>query len=207
MIQAAVFDNGIVGLHPCYRSNDKISYQFLRLDGSEQVDLEPYDLLIVPNGTDQVAVHRLRKSIYAFLDAGKTLFCFDGWFTNWVPGNQWVMDNSKKTIDTRYRIDTDRYGLFEGIRLDSFIFSNGISGWWACGYIDAAPEADRLLVDTWDRPIVVWDEVSTPGRMLLTASGPLGDSSYATTDDPDSLSDLARFYHRVLDHCFSPTTA
>ncbi len=207
MIQAVVFDNGIVGLQPCYISNDKVHYHFLPLDGSVEIDLSPYDLLIVPNGSDQVAVYRLRKAIHAFLAAGKTLFCFDGWFTDWVPGNQWVMDNSKKTIDVRYRIQTDRYDLFKGIPLDSFTFSNGISGWWACGYIEAAANADCLLVDTWGRPIIVWDEASTPGRMLLTASGPLGDSNYATTDDPDSLSDLARFYHRVLDQCFSPETA
>ncbi|MCB0637448.1 MAG: hypothetical protein KDC54_12555 [Lewinella sp.] len=202
MIRAAVFDNGVVGLRPCYVDNDRIRYAFLPLDGGTEVDLAGYDLLIVPNGTDQVAVHRLREPIRAFLAQGKTLFCFDGWFTDWVPGNQWVMDNSRKTIDVRYRIGEDRYGFFDGIALDSFVFSNGISGWWACGYIEPAPGAEVLLADTWDRAVMVWDEVSTPGRMLLTASGPLGDSSYATTDDPNSLGDLARFYHQVLDHCF-----
>ncbi|MDX1666919.1 MAG: hypothetical protein R3350_06810 [Saprospiraceae bacterium] len=199
MIRAAVIDNGIVGLKQCFLSSDKVDYNFLEVSEHFAPDLSPYDLLVVPNGSDQIALHRQREPIRNFLDAGKTLFCFDGWFTDWVPGNQWVMDNSKKTIDIRYTINRDRYQLFEGIDLDAFNFSNGISGWWACGYIQAAPNADVVLEDTWQRPIVVLDETTTPGRMLLTASAPLGDDSYATTDDPKSLNDLALFYHRLLD--------
>lgn len=197
MIHAAVVSNEIVGLADCFVANDRIRYEFLAL-GTQTYDFRSYDLLIVPNGSDQIALGRLKPAITDYLATGKTLFCFDGWFTDWVPGNQWVMDNSRKTIDIRYRVRTDRYGLFEGVNLDAFNFSNGISGWWACGYIRAAEAADVLLEDTWQRPIVVLDEVSSPGRLFLTASGPLGDFSYATTDDDRSIGELGRFYRRLV---------
>lgn len=202
MIKAIVVDNGIVGLRPCFQSNEKIQYDWALLDGKNQADFSAYDLLIVPNGSDQVALSRMCGAIHTFLEAGKTLFCFDGWFLDWLPGNQWLMDNSKKTIDIRYYIQADPYRFFEGVDLNAFIFSNGISGWWACGYIDAAPGATVILQDTWQRPIMVLDEVTTKGKMFLTASGPLGDSSYATTDDGASMDHLARLYHRVLDRLF-----
>lgn len=198
MIRAALVSNEIVGLHDCFQANDRITYDFLPL-GEQTYDFRSYDLLIVPNGSDQIALGRLQPAIQAYLNTGRTLFCFDGWFTDWVPGNQWVMDNRRKTIDVRYRVKTDRYGLFEGINLDAFNFSNGISGWWACGYIRAAERADIVLEDTWQRPIIVLDEHSSPGRLFLTASGPLGDFSYATTDDDRSIAELGRFYQRLLE--------
>lgn len=199
MIKAAVISNQIVGLEKYFQSNPKVTYQFLPVDGKTDYDFRPYDLLIVPNGTDQVAVGRLKNRISQFLDAGKTLFCFDGWFTDWVPGNQWRMDQEHKSIDIRYAVKSDRHGLFDGIPVADFTFNHGISGWWACGYIDAAPQADVVLEDTWGRAIIVLDETSTPGTMLLTASGPLGDSSYGLTDDEDTYASLAKFYHNLLD--------
>ncbi len=199
MIKAAVIDNGIVGLRDCFKNNAKVQYYYLEVSAGKIPDFSGYDLLVVPNGTDQVAMLRNREAVEAFLNAGKMAFCFDGWFTGWVPGNQWVMDNSKKTIDVRYFIKEDRYGLFDGVELDAFIWSNGISGWWSCGYIEAAPEADVVLQDTWQRPVMVLDQKSTPGTLFLTASGPLGDNTYATTDDPASMDSLARFYHNLID--------
>lgn len=198
MIQAAVIDNGIVGLDLYFQSNDRAQYHFIEVGELLPTDFSDYDLLIVPNGTDQVAMLRMKETIQSFLNQGKTLFCFDGWFTDWMPGNRWLMDNSKKTIDIRYHIKQDRYDLFSDVNVNSFIFSNGISGWWACGYIEPAPETEVVLADTWGRAIMILDEQSTPGKIFATASGPLGDSSYATTDDEASLNDLAKFYHNLL---------
>jgi hypothetical protein len=108
------------------------------------------------------------------------------------------MDNTKKSIDLRYRLKSDRYGLFENVNLDSFIFSHGISGWWSCGYIDAAAQADVIVEDTWKRPIIVLDEKSTNGLIFLTASGPLADNAGQTTDDANSTSDMAQLYQNVI---------
>lgn len=202
MIQAAVIDNGIVGLDLYFQSNDRVQYNFLEISEQLPTDFSEYDLLVVPNGTDQVAMLRMKKAVQTFLNQGKTLFCFDGWFTDWLPGNRWLMDNSKKTMDIRYAIKDDSYDLFENVAVDSFTFSNGISGWWACGYIEPAPEAEVVLEDTWGRAMMILDEKSTPGKIFATASGPLGDSSYATTDDDTTLSDLGKFYQNLLKKLF-----
>ncbi len=198
MIQAAVISNGIQGIDRYFMSSDRITYNILTIDGNFDPDLELYDLLIVPNGCDHIAMAKIKDKVRSFLDKGKSLFCMDGWFTDWVPGNQWVMDNSKKSIDVRYTLKTDTYNLFENVNLDSFMFSHGISGWWSCGYIDAAPQADVIVEDTWNRPIVVLDEKTTNGLMILTASGPLGDSAGQATDDENSMNDLAMLYQNAL---------
>lgn len=126
------------------------------------------DLLVVPNGSDHVALWRARDAVRAHLDLGGGLFVEDGWFTDWVPNNRWVHDNTYPTRDVRYSVHNDRHGLFTGINLDAFNVQDGISGWWACGFIEPSATADVVLVDTWNRPVVVVD-----GAMFLTASGPL----------------------------------
>lgn len=183
MLSALIISNNIVGLTDYYVSNDLVTYTIAYVSGDFNPDLDPYDVLVVPNGSDHVAMFRIKDKVRAFLDAGKAVVCSDGWFTNWVPGNQWVMDNTKRTIDTRYALKTDRHTLFDGIDINDLIYSHGMTGWWACGYIDAAPGADIVLEDTWQRPVVVLDEVTTPGMLFLTASGPLADVTYAGKRD------------------------
>ena len=197
MLNALIISNNITGLTDYYVSNDLIHYDVAQVAKAFDPDLTPYDVLVVPNGSDHVAMLKIKDKVRAFLDAGKAVICSDGWFTDWIPGNQWVMDNTKRTMDTRYVIKTDTYALFDGIDIDELTFSHGMSGWWACGYIDAAPDADVVVEDTWQRPIVVLDEVSTNGIIFLTASGPLADVTYSGKQDV-ALVKLYRNFLRML---------
>lgn len=197
MLHALLISNGLVGLDNYYVSNELVHYTTCLITRDFAPDLLTYDLLVVPNGSDHVAMLKIKNQVRAFLDAGKALVCCDGFFTAWVPGNQWRMDNSRRTLDVRYTPSPDRHGLLQGLDLDELNFSHGMSGWWSCGYIEAAPGTDVLLADTWQRPIVVLDEVSTAGRMLLTASGPLADVTYAGQAD-SALVGLYRNFIRAL---------
>lgn len=198
MIKAIIISNGTDGLKNYFVSNDKAQYDFVEIDEHFDPELNAYDLLIVPNGSDHIAMFKIKEKVAKFLDQGKALFCFDGWFTSWIPKNQWVMSNEKKTIDTRYNIKTDRYGIFNNIDLNKLTFQHNISGWWACGYIEASAHADVIIEDTWKRPIIVLDEKTTNGIIIMTASGPLGDSGPILEKDETS-STLAMLYQNMLD--------
>ena len=203
-LKALLVSNGIEGLNKLYVSNDVIHYDLVEIDANFKPDLSPYDVLIAPNGTDHVAFYRIKESVKQFLDNGGTLLCCDGWFTNWIPNNRWIMDNSKRTMDVRYRLKDDPFDVARYFNVEDLNFSNGISGWWACGYIEPAPNASVLIEDTWGRPLVVIDDSSTNGLMILTASGPAADLSYATTDDDKAykaISDLfGAFIHLIHQH-------
>ena len=199
MIHATVVSNGIQGLERSFRSNATVQYTFVETGAHFDLDLAGTDLLIVPNGSDHVAMLKVKTSVRAFLDTGGMLFCFDGWFTDWVPANQWVHSNEKKTRDIRYFVGEDRYGLFEDVELDHLQFNHGISGWWACGYIEAAAGAEVVLHDTWNRPMIVLDETSTNGLMILTASGPLGDAGIDVSEAPDATPNgLTTLYRNLI---------
>jgi len=199
MIRAAVISSGVEGIESYFLSNAKVNYEVVEVTKNFNPDFSDIDLLIVPNGSDHIAMSKIKDKIRKFLDQGKSLFCFDGWFTDWIPGNQWVMSNEKKTIDIRYNIKTDKYNLFDGVDLNELIFYHGISGWWACGYIENAKNADVILEDTWHRPIIVLDENTTNGTILLTASAPLGDKEAIPVDNEASCSALSKLYHNILD--------
>lgn len=205
-LKALVISSHIVGQEDTFLSNERVSYTWAPVERDFAPDLTDYDLLIVPNGSDQIAMYKIRAQVQQFLASGKALACFDGWFTDWIPGHRWVMDNSKKTIELRYFLKDDAAGLFEGVNLDHLIFSNGISGWWACGYIEPHPQARVVLEDTWQRPIIVLDEASSPGTIFLTASGPLADKTYATTDDQRAEAGVARLYQNFIDFLIQKKT-
>lgn len=193
MLKALVISNGI-GAEAAYPDIDVIHFETVTIGPDFSPDLTSYDLLIVPNGSDHVALHRIKDRIRAFLDAGKTVCCFCGWFTDWVPGHRWIHDNTHRTRDVRHLSGDDPHGLLKGVHVPGLDQNaHGIYGWWACGYIEPAPGADVLVHDTWGRALVLADTRSTPGFLFLTASGPIGDYSRYGDAGP-----LGRLYQNLL---------
>lgn len=197
-VKAAVVSNGIEGLEKYFVSSDLVQYTFLEITKDFSPDLDLYHLLIVPNGSDHIAMHKIKDKVLTFLNNGNALFCFDGWFTNWLPNNQWIMNTALKSIDQRYTVQSDQHNLLENVTIDDLIFNNNISGWWSCGYIEAAQEAEIILQDTWNRPIVVFDEKSTKGTIFMTSSGPLGDIGITTKTNTYLNNSLAQLYQNTL---------
>lgn len=204
MLTVVVVHNGIHELELMFQPTEAATYTFVPTGPGfpERLaaGLANADALLVPNGSDHVAMLDAKNVVREFLDAGKAVLCFDGWFTAWIPGNHWQMDNSRRTIEVRYQIGTDPHNLLDGVNIDELIFNHGISGWWACGYITPAANADVLLTDTWGRAMVVLDEATTPGRMILTSSGPLADFSY----DGNNAHAIARLFRNFLAYLSQP---
>ncbi|CAM2009106.1 hypothetical protein [Acanthopleuribacter pedis] len=195
-LRVAYIDNGIEGLAKAFQNREEPFYTPLTVTRDFNPDLTDTDVLVVPNGSDHIAMAKIADRVADFVAAGGALFCFDGWFTDWVPGYRWVADPDTPTAEVRYRLGEDPAGLFDQINLDDFIFMEGISGWWACGSIQATHNQPMptLLHDSWRRAVAVWDTQTTPGLLFLTASGPLGE--YGLDQGPGS---LARLYHNALD--------
>jgi len=192
-LNALVIDNGL-GAEKAYRDTDVVRFTTARTGPGFDPRLEDYELLVVPNGCDHVAMHRIRDKVRDFLHAGKALFCFDGWVTDWIPGHRWRHENSKPTRELRHIAGDDSLGLLRGVHVPAMDENaHGIIGWWYCGYIEPAPQAEVLIRDPFGRAVVVADDRSTPGFIFLTASGPLGDYG-------DGASPHARLYHNLLDY-------
>lgn len=180
-LHALIIDNGIGG-DRTFPDRPDLVFDRAVTGPDFAPDLSRYELLVVPNGCDHLAMYGVRDQVRAMLDAGKAVFCFCGWFTDWIPGNRWIHDNKYPTRDMRYFAANDPHGLLEGFDLASLDCNEqGISGWWACGSIETANEDSVLVRDTWGRAVIVADGSTTPGFLFLTASGPVGDFPQSTS--------------------------
>lgn len=194
MVRTLVIANG-TGSEEAFPDREGFQIDVVQVGPRFQPDLTDYSLLIVPNGADHVAMFRIRDSVRAFLDRGGSLFCFCGWFLDWIPGHRWVHDNTHPTREMRHHAGEDPQGLLQGVDLTQLDHNrHGISGWWACGYIEPAKGANVLIRDPWGRALVVADDSTTPGFLFLTASGPLGDYSRYGERGP-----LLRLYENAMD--------
>ncbi|MEO7530059.1 MAG: hypothetical protein ABIS69_01570 [Sediminibacterium sp.] len=178
MIQAMVINTGARGVKHSYLSTPDIEFTHIYIAKDFDVNLDGYDLLFLPNGSDHLALYTIRHRISDFLAKGGMLFNFSGWFMNYIPGSQWVMSTDIKSIDVRYYANTDRYGLLKDVAIDQLIYRNGISGWWACGYIETNPNADIVLKDTLGRGIIILDEHTTNGTIVCVSGGPVTDKKF-----------------------------
>ena len=196
LLQGVMVSNG-TGREKGYVNGPLVDFRVAEVGPDFTLDLDGADVLLVPNGCDSIALHKVRGSIRAFLDRGGTLICCDGWVTPWVPGNEWVMDNQYRTIDVRYTSRSDKQGVLDGVDIDALTFRDGISGWWACGYIKPAEGAEIVLEDSWGRAVVVVDDASTLGTIVMTASGPVGPWGGYADDSPSDVA-INRLYRNFV---------
>ena len=173
ILKAAVFYSGVYSSKESFVNNEFVQYDFLPVSAAFDPDIDQYDLVITGNPTDHIAMLKIKDKIARFLEGGKALFCFSGWYTNYIPGNKWVMDRDIKTIDTDYIAGSDPHELLKGVQIEELVKQNGIAGWWACGHIEASKSANVILSDILGRGIVVLDEKTTRGTVALTSGGPL----------------------------------
>lgn len=195
ILSIAVVDNGIHGLHRYFVDSPSRRYRFEPI-GPDWSPSFAEDVVLVPNGSDHLSLYRARHSIDAVLNRGGAVLCFCGCYLPWLPGTTWRHDNTRPNREVRYHVVDDPLDLMAGIdpqRLSTD--SNGISGGWACGELVTAHPQSVVLADTWDRAVLIADTRSTPGCIIATASGPLGDSS----PSPASAGDGAhRLYRNII---------
>lgn len=194
-MKALVIDNG-TGAAAAYPDREGLTFDVARTGPDFAPVLDACDLLVVPNGADHVAMHAIRDDVRRFLARGGALFCFCGWFLDWIPGHRWVHDNSHPTREMRHFAGDDPLGLLRGVDLKGFDFNrHGISGWWACGYIETPAGAHVVIRDTWGRTVAVADDATTGGFLFLTASGPVGDYSRYGDTGP-----VGQLYNNLLQY-------
>ena len=184
MLRAAVVDNGIHGLRSLFVSSPEVRFRFECITGDWRPDFSGDDVVIVHNGSNHVALYDARAAIRTVLDRGAAVLCFCGCFTPWLPGTCWVHDNTRPNRELDYHVVDDPMGLMLGVdpaRLSTE--SHGIRGWWACGELITAQPQSVVLADQWKRAALVADTSSTPGLIIATASGPLGQSDPSAPDD------------------------
>ena len=171
----AVLDNGIGYLAETYNADNFAGHSFTIIPALAlgESDISGYDIFIAPNGTDHVALYRNRDKISDFLAGGGAVLCFCGWTTDWIPGSTWEMQYNIPLRTYEITFPDPEHPLLRGIRIDEVNINNGKRGFWVCGHINSAQDAEVLMVNNLNEPVMILDEHTTNGTIVATASGPL----------------------------------
>jgi len=78
MIGAAVIDTGLSWIGACYPATAAIDFSLLPARSAHTSDLHRHDWVVVPNGSDHVALWRARSAVSSVLERGGVLICGDG---------------------------------------------------------------------------------------------------------------------------------
>lgn len=199
MVKVAVLNNGYEDQSEYFISSSEAIYFFIDIGNDFSLELNSYSCLIIPFGSDNVALYRCRSSIQNFLNQGNTVLSFDGCYTNWLPGIQWFMDNSYPTKKMRYKLYEDTYGLFKEVDLKGLIYSSKKSGWWTNGFLHPQPTSHTIMCDNYNRPIMVLDEEKTNGLIIAISAAPLSSEVSHITNDTRSQQSLKALYNNIMD--------
>ena len=176
------------GLHFHYNlftrpENDDMELIYIRrlLD----VDLDAYDVLIVPRESNQEALYAARGKLVRFLEHGGTIMSFGEIVKPWLPGLVWnkklprvsLPENadsgyeSGKVHTESLRIEEPGHSLFDGIELEDM-------RWHYHGVFVPQPGQQTLLSNGDEGAVILLDETTYEGTVLATTLDPEEHAGY-----------------------------
>lgn len=177
------------GLHFQYDLFSRPEYddmELLYVRRLQDVDLDAYDVLIVPRESNQEALYASRIKIRRFLEHGGTIMSFGEVVLPWLPGIVWAKRLPKVSFPERAEetyapgcVHTDAlsiaeptHELFEGLSLEDL-------RWHYHGVFTPQPGQRALLTDGADGAVILLDETSFPGTVLATTLDPEEHAGFA----------------------------
>lgn len=154
---------------------DRYRHYFDRLVRPEElggVDLEAFNVVLVPCRTPADRLEPFKTQLRAYLDKGGTVIATGESDSQlWLPGIKFTPQPTNfwwwltPGADLGVRIANPAHSLFRRMG------QNDIT-WHLHGWFDVPEGADVLAVNGERRPILYIDEVTTGGRMIITSLDP-----------------------------------
>ncbi len=170
------------GLHFHYNLFTRPEYEdieliYIRRLGN--IDLEGYDVLIVPRESNQEILYAQRAKLIHYLDHGGTIMSFGEVVIPWLPGLVWSKKLPKVSLpenaDSDYipgtvhtdtlQIEVPEHSIFNGIGLEDM-------RWHFHGVFAPQPGQQTLLSNREKGAVVLLDENSFSGTVLATTLDP-----------------------------------
>lgn len=130
------------------------------------IDLNDYDILIFPRGTDQEIAYSQRDRIRQFLDTGKTVISFGEVTEEWLPGCHWA---GVVPEDDGLLVIKDQHPVLENLEPEDLFWHKGSTGWCCHGHFADMKDVEILVTNSLGDPIMYIDRKSTKG-IIIAAS-------------------------------------
>ncbi len=189
-MREAFISNGVAYHHGIVQPGEPLEdFEIIDLDHLADVNLNAYDLVIVPRSSDGDALRARRHQFARYLDHGGILVAFGELWANWFPGCQWSEECAEDILEP---LIAQEHPIVDGFDSSTLHWHPARDRWCCHGHITAPNGAEVLVRNQRGDPWLYIDRVTTNG--VIVASTNLDPDTHTFHGNPFA----RRFLHQLL---------
>ena len=168
MIRQAVISGGVAYHYNLTQPGQPLDgFEVIDLAHLAQVDLNAFDVVVVPRSTDGEMLHARRYQIARYLDNGGVLLAFGELWANWFPGCNW---QAECTEDLEEPVIVGNHPLVAGFSPRVLHWHPSIERWCCHGHLIAPSEAEVIVQNAHGDAWLYIDRTTTKGVILASTN-------------------------------------
>lgn len=175
MIREGLVSGGVAYHHGLVQPGQPLEgLEVLDVGQLSNVDLNQYQLLVVPRSTDGEVLRLHRYQFARFLDRGGVLIAFGELWADWFPGCRWQAECAEDVLEP---VVESEHPLVAGCTAHDLHWHPSRERWCCHGHLDAPPGAEVLVRNARGDAWLYIDRTTTNG--VIVASSNLDPDTHA----------------------------
>lgn len=168
MIRKAVITGGVAYHHGLTQHGEVLGdFEVIDVGRMASVEINDFDLLVVPRSTDGDALYARRYQIARFLDQGGVLIALGELWANWFPGCRWEEECPEDTLEP---VIVANHPLTAGFSASDLHWHPSRERWCCHGHLVAPPGADVLVGNARGDAWLYVDRATTNGVIVASTN-------------------------------------
>jgi len=168
MIRQAVISGGVAYHYHLTKPGQPLAgFEVIDLAELAQVDLNTFDVVIVPRSTDGEMLRARRYQFTRYLDNRGVLLAFGELWANWFPGCNWQAECAE---DLAQPVIAGDHPLVAGFSSRVLHWHPSLERWCCHGHLTAPPEAEVVVQNTRGDAWLYIDRTTTNGVILASTN-------------------------------------
>jgi hypothetical protein len=168
MTREAFINSGVAYHHGAIQAGQPLDgFEVIELGGLADVDLNAYDLLVVPRSSDGDALRARRHQFARFLDRGGVLVAFGELWADWFPGCHWEEECAE---DILAPVITAEHPIVAGFEATDLHWHPARERWCCHGHLVAPSRAEVIVRNQRGDAWLYVDRTTTNGVIVASTN-------------------------------------
>ncbi len=168
MSREAFISCGVAYHHGIVQPGEPLDrFEVLDIGRLTDVDLNSYDLIVVPRSSDGEILRARRHQFARFLDNGGVLLAFGELWTDWFPGCHWEMECAEDILEPVVVAD---HPIVAGYSARDLHWHPSKERWCCHGHLIAPPRAEILVRNARGDAWLYVDRATTNGVIVASSN-------------------------------------
>jgi len=169
MVRQAIISGGVAYHYGLIQPGQPFAgFEVLDVGDLAGVDLNRYDLVVVPRSTDGEALRARRYQFARFLDQGGVLLAFGELWADWFPGCRWEEECVEDTWEPV--MTAPEHPIVAGFSVTELHWHPARERWCCHGHLVAPPGSEVLVRNARGDAWLYVDRVSTNGVIVAASN-------------------------------------